>query len=84
MEAATERSDCFALTPPMSVSDFHGLAVPEGIDRRNLYMSSYRQITTYAMPVSELEAEFRRLVQKASASIKDANNDVDGAGDREA
>ena len=47
-------------------------------------MSSYRQITTYAMPVSELEAEFRRLVQKASASIKDANNDVDGAGDREA
>ena len=67
----------------MSVSDFHGLAVPDGIDRRALYMSSYRQITTYAMPVAELEAEFRRMVQKASATLRDADNGIEGAGARQ-
>ena len=51
--------------------DFHGLPLPEGLDRRNLYHSSFRTIATYAMPLADLDTEFRKLVTRATATIKD-------------
>ena len=54
-----------------SVKDFHGLPLPEGVDRRNLYHSPYRTIATYAMQLSELDEEFRKVIKRSSAIVKD-------------
>ena len=55
----------------MSQIEFHGLPVPEGRERKILYHSSFRSITTYVMPVGDLDGEFRRVLQKASGTMKD-------------
>jgi hypothetical protein len=63
--------------------DFHGLGHPEGVDRKMLYQSSYRSITTYAMPIANLANEFKRRVSASSATIKDdSRTNFEGAGAR--
>ena len=63
--------------------DFHGLGHPEGVDRKMLYQSSYRTITTYAMPIANLANEFKRRVSASSATMKDdSRTNFEGTGVR--
>ena len=48
---------------------FKGLPLPEGVERHNLYSSSFRAVTTYAMPLADLDNELTVILEK-KATVK--------------
>jgi hypothetical protein len=53
----------------MQSSAFHGLAVPEGPERRNLYTSQIRTIWTYKLSLSDLDQLVRDQLSKDGFEI---------------
>lgn len=51
--------------------EFHGIGIPEGVERRTLYHSSYRTITTYAMPLADLDSQFKVSISDKKAVVKE-------------
>ena len=49
------------------VPNFKGLPLPEGVDRHNLYQSAFRVVTTYAMPLADLDNELKAILTKSGA-----------------
>jgi hypothetical protein len=52
------------------VPNFKGLPLPEGVDRHNLYQSAFRVVTTYAMPLADLDNELQAILTKKSCTVK--------------
>ena len=52
------------------VPNFKGLPLPEGVDRHNLYQSAFRVVTTYAMPLADLDNELKAIFKKKDCTIK--------------
>jgi len=50
---------------------FHGIFIPEGVDKRILYQSEFRIIVTYAMTLEELDRELAHILKAKKATIKD-------------
>jgi hypothetical protein len=50
---------------------FHGLPLPEGVEKRVLYHSTYRAIVTYAMSLSDLDRELRHLINANGCTVKE-------------
>ena len=55
----------------MQASDFHGLLIPEGVEKRILYHSTYRAIATYAMSLSDLDRELKHALQARGSTVKE-------------
>ena len=53
----------------MQAEAFHGLRVPEGSDRRNLYTSQIRTIFTYKMSLSDLDTSLREVLSSDGWTI---------------
>ena len=54
-----------------SSSSFHGLDIPEGVEKRVLYHSSFRAIATYAMSLAELDRELQKILRSKGATVKE-------------
>ncbi len=52
-------------------AEFHGLALPEGVEKRILYHSSFRAIATYAMSLSDLDRELQHILSARGSVVKD-------------
>ena len=53
-----------------SAPTFKGLPLPEGVDRHNLYASAFRVVSTYAMPLADLDNELKAIFEKKACTIK--------------
>jgi hypothetical protein len=59
--------------------EFHGVFIPEGIDKRILYTSEFRIIVTYAMSLESLDRELHHILDRKGASVKeDARDNLRG------
>merc|ERR1712008_335354 len=47
-----------------------GLPLPVGVERHNLYTSSFRIVTTYAMALADLDNELKAILEKKACTIK--------------
>ena len=50
---------------------FHGLALPDGVEKRVLYHSTFRTIATYAMSLADLDRELLQIVRVRGGVIKE-------------
>ena len=68
-----------AAFPASTASEFHGLTIPEGVEKRILYHSSFRAIATYAMSLADLDREIQHMVHTRRGVIKeDARRNLGG------
>ena len=54
-----------------AAAEFHGIALPAGIEQRILYHSSFRAIITYAMTLADLDRELQHVLRARSTVVKD-------------
>lgn len=54
-------------------TEFQGLVMPQGSERRVLYHSSYRSICTYGCSLQELDQELQDILHSRGALIKEDN-----------
>ena len=66
-----------------NATEFNGLAIPEGVEKRVLYHSTYRAIATYAMSLADLDRELQGLLHARGCTIKeDARRNLGGKSTR--
>ena len=54
-----------------SSQEFHGLVMPDGVEKRILYFSSFRAIATYAMALADLDRELQAILHGRGCLIKE-------------
>jgi len=53
------------------MTDFRGIALPEGVEKRILYNSTFRVIATYAMSLADLDRELQHVLKARGSVIKE-------------
>lgn len=52
-------------------AQFHGLAIPDGLEKRILYHSTFRAIATYAMSLADLDRELQQILKATNSTLKE-------------
>ena len=50
---------------------FHGLVLPDGVEKRVLYHSSYRAIATYGASLADLDRELQGILHSRGCVVKE-------------
>ena len=53
------------------MTDFRGIALPVGVEKRILYHSTFRVIATYAMSLADLDRELQHVLKARGTTIKE-------------